>query len=815
MVEAVGRGDRWWTTRQWQVLAFVFAALLTGCGQDKPPPSIISVSPARLPQQLESTLDVQGQNLFTEVRGALDPGAPFIDGRFTIRVADQQAFSLEPMGPQVVRARMPAGLPIGLQTVSLTTPGGLSTALADAVRVEPVALSLESAPSGTGEAIESRSIQVGMSQTLFAVVRFEDGTYYRDEDVTWSVNGNGGSLSTSAGASATFDATMQGTATVTASHAALGEVSVTFNVRRCNSDADCIDACHASATCTSGACAQGPADKDSDGDGFIDIVCEGGDDCDDNPETCGANCFPENTAPDGCDGFDQECDGEIDEDPDATWYEDLDGDGFGKSDVFQVTCTPLVGYAPDGSDCDDDPQSCGDACSPGTDETLAEGNCADALDNDCDGDIDDLDRSCIAPNTPPAVTMLVSPGAGTTATTFAGSVTAVDLEDDSGLLTVEWDWDGDGTFEASGMGATHRFAEVGNFDVISRVRDSGGLETWTRVEVTVADPGLIVVTTEADENDANPTPDAPGGSGLSLREALAYANTLASPTIYVPSAFDITLSSALVHTSNDTRLFADAAVVRCTGYYEGLVIEGSNNTVFGLTAENCSMGFRIQGSGNRLVRVGATNNSHMGVQLNGVGSVLGPDAQIIGNGIGVQAARMSTVHQSTVAMNTSEGIQVGSQANGSDLWGNVIYDNRSGVVLSKVNTTTVRFNTIDGNDDHGIQVSGGSRQVTLQCNILSHNGRHGLQAGTSDFTERGYNDYFSNGNGPCTSCSPQTTSFQLDPEFIDRPAGDFRLSPFSALIDRCPDLGLDLNTAAPGLFGGNAPDVGGWESPYD
>ncbi|HNU56885.1 MAG TPA: MopE-related protein [Flavobacteriales bacterium] len=52
-----------------------------------------------------------------------------------------------------------------------------------------------------------------------------------------------------------------------------------------------------------------------------------------------------------CDGIDNDCDGEVDED--FLWYTDADGDGFGDPTMGQVSCTPVPGAVQVGSDCDD------------------------------------------------------------------------------------------------------------------------------------------------------------------------------------------------------------------------------------------------------------------------------------------------------------------------------------------------------------------------------------------------------------------------------------------------------------------------------
>ncbi|MEK7105175.1 MAG: putative metal-binding motif-containing protein [Patescibacteria group bacterium] len=57
-----------------------------------------------------------------------------------------------------------------------------------------------------------------------------------------------------------------------------------------------------------------------------------------------------------CDTLDNDCDGTVDEDDasDApTWYTDADGDGYGDPSVTDVACTMPVGYTSDSTDCDD------------------------------------------------------------------------------------------------------------------------------------------------------------------------------------------------------------------------------------------------------------------------------------------------------------------------------------------------------------------------------------------------------------------------------------------------------------------------------
>ena len=95
-------------------------------------------------------------------------------------------------------------------------------------------------------------------------------------------------------------------------------------------------------------------------------------DCNDRDETI----HP--AAKDVYDGFDNNCNGKIDEGL-ARYYRDVDGDGYGDDGVSLPSTEPLEGYVLQDGDCDDNNA----AINPGVKEE------DDSVDNDCDGRIDE------------------------------------------------------------------------------------------------------------------------------------------------------------------------------------------------------------------------------------------------------------------------------------------------------------------------------------------------------------------------------------------------------------------------------------------
>ncbi|MFZ1632946.1 MAG: MopE-related protein [Chitinophagales bacterium] len=80
-----------------------------------------------------------------------------------------------------------------------------------------------------------------------------------------------------------------------------------------------------------------------------------------------------------CNGIDDNCDGNIDEGVQSTFYADADGDGYGDAASTTMACEAPVGYTADATDCND----ADDTVNPGATDYC------NGVDDNCDGNIDE------------------------------------------------------------------------------------------------------------------------------------------------------------------------------------------------------------------------------------------------------------------------------------------------------------------------------------------------------------------------------------------------------------------------------------------
>ncbi len=160
--------------------------------------------------------------------------------------------------------------------------------------------------------------------------------------------------------------------------------------------------------------------SDIDGDGYgdvnnIQLACslpfgsvDNADDCDDNQMTyldddgdgfgsfllvaCGVslngdcddmNAFVGPGQAESCNGQDDNCDGEIDEFVQNTYYADMDADGFGDANNAGFGCDAPMGYVDNMDDCDDTQMTFIDADTDGYGGDIVD-PCGVALSGDCD-----------------------------------------------------------------------------------------------------------------------------------------------------------------------------------------------------------------------------------------------------------------------------------------------------------------------------------------------------------------------------------------------------------------------------------------------
>lgn len=425
----------------------------------------------------------------------------------------------------------------------------------------------------------------------------------------------------------------------------------------------------------------------------------------------------------------------------------------------------------------------------------------------------------------PIAAIQLSPAAGIPSTVFMANGSATtDPEDAAGTLTFSWDWENDGTFDDTGVTATHSYAAAGIYDITLRVEDPGGLRGYRSFRVIVAaDADLVTVTTGTDEDDGGATPSVPGGTGLSLREAIDYTNTTAGRQLILVPAGTTTMIGSQLPALDDALgvdLVGDGAAVDGTSATGSacLVTGGDDNVILGLELRNCKGdAFRdANGSANNVISRCLFRTNPSGVRASGVNLVVGPDNDFDGHtGIAIDLAGASTVIGNLIHDSAGPGVFIASTAETSLVIGNHIYANESGVSISTgVTGAVLRSNTLDRNGIGVLAAASNVTMVDLRNNIISNSTGVGVMATDANFVETDYNDYFGNSSSDCSACSSLgPNSAILNPQYIDPAAGDFRLRPTSPVIDAALDLLDDLNGPAAGDFNGSAPDMGASESP--
>ena len=637
----------------------------------------------------------------------------------------------------------------------------------------------------------------------------------------------------------------------------------------CRSDDDCRDPCRSQNACRDGVCVEAAVDRDLDRDGYIDVTCPSGNDCEDDPQGCGAACHP--GASEICDLYDNDCDpttpdgagdprlGEPCDGPDR----DLCPDDIQKScsegllacssgednldlcDGEDNDCDPTTPdgagdprlgepcEGPDGDLCPDDLyQDCAQGvmiCSTGPDDLegpASDASCTDGVDNDCDGYTDGADPGCSG-NTPPLAAFSVAPAlAGLGDTVVLDASACRDREDPPEQLQVRWDFESDGVWDTGfSLQKTESrvFSAAGTVVITLQVRDRGGLSGYTSRTLVVQEASAtLVVTTAQDENDSGATVQNPGGTGLSLREAINIANASAGmQAIGFIGPMTISLASGLPALSDaaGAKIVGQPGVMLdgggITGNQTCLQLNSTKNELHYLQVANCpSWAVGIYAASNRMAHCYLHDNK-IGVQANGTDTVVGPGNRFEGKA--QEALRLGAAVQvlGNVFVRNQTGIYLMQGASGSVISGNFFLSQSQAGVGSATNASGLKFwhNTFDGNGASGLNLPNQVNLVEVRNNLFTGNSPFGIEGGAATFSALDHNGFYGNATADCSECVPGEGTVVADPRYLDRATEDLRLAPQSPMIDRGADLGLDVNGPADGYFNGPAPDIGAWESP--
>jgi large repetitive protein len=224
-----------------------------------------------------------------------------------------------------------------------------------------------------------------------------------------------------------------------------------------------------------------------------------GGDCDDGR----ADVYP--GAPELCDGLDNNCDGQTDENGVFTQYQDADGDGYGQTDLAMESCESLEGHVLESGDCDD---GSGEAHPDAPEQ-------CDGLDNDCDGEVDeglgqtwyldsDNDGFGDASNTTDACMVPVGHSEDGTDCDDSDSFIFPGAEEVCDYLDNDCDGDID---EGAGVGASVWFADA----------DGDGYgDPSLSTESCSQPPGYVAVDTDCDDSSDSTHPGAAETESSSL-----------------------------------------------------------------------------------------------------------------------------------------------------------------------------------------------------------------------------------------------------------------------------------------------------------
>lgn len=372
-------------------------------------------------------------------------------------------------------------------------------------------------------------------------------------------------------------------------------------------------------------------------------------------------------------------------------------------------------------------------------------------------------------------------------------------------------------------------AAPGVYDV--ELRDANGNVATLPAAFRLMD--LVAVTTAIDESDAGATPVDPKGNGLSLREAIAWVNGRATPTVIriaTPPTLNMTAALPALTAPGARVVGVPGAVLDFGGINPNcFTLGGPDQRLSNVTLRGCNLTFVDMSTGSGGSQVSGVTFDTTGTKRYGAWGVLaqaastawsrigpGNDLSGLATGIYVKGARYeivgNTLHDNGAGVALKGGITRVRQNTFANHYNNL---SNKGVGVSVASLTAVAeilHNTFHANGGNAVD-SNSAASLTVRDNLFTGNAGYGVSAPATG-TQLDHNGYFANVAGDVAPpLSPGSTDVLQDPLYVNAAAGDYHLQATSPVIDKGIDTGLDVNGGSPGPFNGAAPDLGAFETP--
>lgn len=445
---------------------------------------------------------------------------------------------------------------------------------------------------------------------------------------------------------------------------------------------------------------------------------------------------------------------------------------------------------------------------------------------------------------PPRAKLAVSPGGGTVDATLFTLDASGSADDRHPLAGLEFRFDANGNGSWSSWRSspiyTFTYESPGTYTAAVEARDTFGLHGWATALVVVATAGTgtgseVRVTTALDESDAGASPTTPGGTGLSLREAVTWVNAQGSArTITFAGPMTITMTPPQTYmtlSAPGAAIVGERGVVLDFGGINQpcLTLDAGGQKLVGVELRGCVGNFvtlSTASAGSQVAQVQFTVNTGPRYWAYGIVAKGGPTPQSLigpGNvltGLWIALKIDGTGYQivGNDVVDNAVGALLGGTA--ARVWGNtfarqVAGGSNKGISVQISNgagPVEILSNTFDRSGGPAIDAAAVA-SLTVRDNLFTNGGALGLNALPAGLTHD-HNGYFGNAGGAVAAgLATGATDLLADPLYADAAGGDYRLLPGSPARDAGVDVGLDLNGAAPGNWSGLAPDLGAFEAP--